>query len=122
MADLAHVVGQDLQLSASGDLALVTTSDETQQRVLHRLLTSLQSYIWQPAYGAGLSALLGSPAAAQQIAALIRVQLRNENGVAQSPEPVVTVRAGVNGVITASITYRDVGTNSMEVLTLATGG
>lgn len=122
VADLAHVFGEDLQLGPSGDLALVADNMETQQRVLHRLLTSAGSYIWQLSYGAGLPALIGSVASQQQIAAIIRAQMSYEASVAATPEPGVTLAGGTIGVVTASIVYTDNRSTKNQVLTLSSGG
>lgn len=122
MADLAHVFGEDLQLGLSGDLALVADDLETQQRVLHRLLTSAGSYIWQLSYGAGLPALIGSVASQQQMAAIIRAQMGYETSVAVTPEPSVTLASGTLGVITATIIYTDDNSSKNQVLTLSIGG
>ena len=121
MADVAHVGGQDLQLGPTGDLALVDGSDETQQRVLHRLLTSAGTYIWQLSYGAGLPALVGSVASRQQIAAIIRAQMAYEPSVALSPEPQAIVTSADVAEVTATITYTDNETGSIQTLTLPIG-
>ncbi len=121
MADVAHVVGQDLQLGPTGDLALVDGSDETQQRVLHRLLTSAGTYIWQLSYGAGLPALVGSVASRQQIAAIIRAQMAYEPSVALSPEPQAIVTSADVAEVTATITYTDNESGSIQTLTLPIG-
>ena len=122
MADVAHVMGQDLQLSATGDLALVDADAETQQRVLHRLLTSAGTYIWQLSYGAGLPTLVGSVASRQQITAIIRAQMAYESSVAPSPEPQITLEGGVIDEITATIIYTDDETRQVQTLTLPIGG
>ena len=121
MADVAHVVGQDLQLGPTGDLALVDGDVETQQRVLHRLLTSAGTYIWPLSYGAGLPALVGSVASQQQIAAIIRAQMAYEPSVAQSPEPQVTLAIGAVAAISATITYTDSASGGVQILTLPIG-
>ena len=121
MADVAHVVGQDLQVGLTGDLAVVDGDAETQQRVLHRLLTSAGTYIWQLPYGAGLPALVGSVASQQQIAAIIRAQMALEPSVATSPEPQVTLTSGGFGEISATITYTDNNSSLVQTLTLPFG-
>ena len=122
MADVAHVMGQDLQLSATGDLALVDTDAETRQRVLHRLLTSAGTYIWQLSYGAGLPALVGSVASQQQITAIIRAQMAYEPSVASSPEPQIVLEGGDVNKIIATIAYTDDETRQVQTLTLPIGG
>ncbi len=122
MPDLAHQVGRDLQVGPSGDLLLVSGADETNQRILHRLLTSRGSYIWQLNYGAGLAKMVGSIAAPQQIAAIIRSQMQLEAAVAASPEPAVQVTASAMGDVTASITYTESGSGSGQSLSITIGG
>ena len=121
MADVAHVMGQDLQLDATGDLAMVDGDAETQQRVLHRLLTSMGTYIWQLSYGAGLPALVGSVASQQQIAAIIRAQMAYEASVASSPEPQVVLTSGTLTEVSATITYTDSVSGRTQILTLPIG-
>ena len=121
MADVAHVMGQDLQLSATGDLAMVDGDAQTQQRVLHRLLTSMGTYIWQLSYGASLPALVGSVASRQQIAAIIRAQMAYESSVAPSPEPQVVLTSGTITEVSATITYTDSVSGRTQILTLPIG-
>ena len=122
MADLAHVIGGDLQLGPSGDLAIVRDDDQTQQRVLHRLLTSPGSYIWQLSYGAGLPGLVGTVASTQQIAAIIRAQMGYEASVAATPEPLVILTGGQIGEVSATISYTDATSGLIQILTLPIGG
>ena len=121
MADIAHVIGQDLQVGPTGDLAVVDGDAETQQRVLHRLLTSAGTYIWQLPYGAGLPALVGSVASQQQITAIIRAQMAFEPSVAPLPEPQVTLVSGGVGKISVTINYTSNYSNVAQTLTLPIG-
>ena len=121
MTDLAHVMGQDLQLSPTGDLAIVLDDAETQQRILHRLLTSAGTYIWQLSYGAGLPGLVGSIASQQQITAIIRAQMALEPTVAATPEPQVALIGGLIGEVSATITYTNKISGSVQILTLPIG-
>ena len=122
MADLAHVMGEDLQLAVTGDLAVVTADQETQQRVLHRLLTGAATYIWQPSYGAGLPGLIGTVASQQQIAAIIKAQMALEATVSATPEPQIVLSVGSPGVVLAAINYTDAVLGSSQTLTLPIGG
>lgn len=121
MADLAHVVGQDLTFTTSGDLAVVVGDAETQQRILHRLLTGPGSYIWQLSYGAGLPELIGSVTSRQQITAIVRAQISYESGVAAIPEPKVVVTNGDLLATAATITYTDSNSKCVQVLNLPAG-
>lgn len=122
MADLAHVVGQDLQLTPLGDLAVVTSAQETQQRVLHRLLTGTGSYIWHLSYGAGLPGLVGSVVSQQQVNAIIVAQMNYESGVAALPEPNVIVKMGDLADVCVRITYTDATLKSSQTLNLPMDG
>lgn len=121
MADIAHVIGQDLQLGPTGDLVVVDGDGETRQRILHRLLTSAGMYIWQLSYGAGLPALIGSVASQQQITAIIRAQMAYEPSVAASPEPQVVLANGIVTQVSATITYTDNASSNIQTLTLPFG-
>lgn len=121
MTDLAHVVGSDLQLSSSGDLAIISGDDQTQQRLLHRLLTSAGTYIWQLSYGAGLPSLIGSVASQQQITAIIRAQMRLEAAVLAIPEPSVILTSGQIGEVSATISYTDAVSGNEQILALSIG-
>lgn len=121
MADVAHIIGGDLQLGPTGDLALVAGDEETQQRVLHRLLTSAGTYIWQLEYGAGLPGLIGSVVSQQQVAAIIRAQLGFEASVAADPEPEVSLSGGLLGAVSATISYTSSVSTNNQVLILPIG-
>ena len=122
MGDLAHVMGGDLQVTVTGDLALVSSDAETQQRVLHRLLTSPGTYIWQIAYGAGLPSLVGSVTSLQQVGAIIRSQIGFEAAVSLTPEPTVTLTSDRASEVKATITYVDAVSGNSQILALPIGG
>jgi hypothetical protein len=117
MADATLYMGGDLQVSASGDLLTANGSDETQQRVLRRLLTNPGDYLWHPTYGAGLPGFVGHTVNVLQITAISRSQMLRETGVVQSPPPTVTVSATPNGVVTETINYADATTGRVQSLT-----
>ena len=96
--DIAHAYGADLQLSATGDLLAVDSVTRSNQRVLRRLLTNPGDYLWQPEYGAGLPARIGTLLDAEEITGLIRAQIFEEASVSQEPEPEITVVPIANGV------------------------
>lgn len=121
MTDLAHIMGGDLQISPAGDLAIVSGDDETQQRVLHRLLTSAGTYIWQLSYGAGLPGIIGSVASQQQITAIIRAQMRLEGAVLTIPEPSVVLMSGQVGEVSATISYTNAVSGNEQTLALSSG-
>ncbi len=112
MPDLNHAFGTDLALGPGGDLATVSGTDLTQQRVLRRLLTNPKDYIWQLDYGAGLGAYVGRPANAAQLQGVTQAQMQLEPTVAQSPAPVVSVVSQNNGTVTMTIRYADAVTGA----------
>ena len=116
MPDVAHIYGQDLQVSASGDLLLAAGDTETQQRILRRLFTNQGDYIWQLNYGGGLPAQVGQPQNALSIEGIIQQQLALETTVATIPVPVVTVTATPDGTTVATIKYADAVTGKTNVL------
>lgn len=118
MADIAHVVGSDLTVGPTGDLATVDLSDWTQQRILRRLLTNAGGYIWQLPYGAGLPAMVGSTVSAQQIAAKIRKQMSLETAVSRQPEPRIAIQSNQPGIVFATISYNDVLTGTSQTLNI----
>lgn len=121
MQDVFHVWGGDLSTGPSGDLAAVSGSQLSQQRVLRRLLTNPGDYIWQPSYGAGLGRYVGAPVNAAEITATIRSQMFQEASVAHSPEPVIDVQGGSDGAVYVHIQYGDVTNSGDQVLTFVVG-
>ncbi|MGH6958064.1 MAG: hypothetical protein ACREEW_15465 [Caulobacteraceae bacterium] len=108
MPDISHWWGEDLQVSATGDLALADGVELGEQRVLRRLLTNGGDYIWNVAYGAGLPGKVGALLDAPAIKSAVRSQLFQESQVARVPAPVITVRQGASpGTFYVSIAYAD---------------
>ena len=114
MADISHVLGSDLVVGLTGDLATSDTDQWTQQRVLRRLLTNPGGYIWQPTYGAGLPTVIGSTMSVQQTAAIIRAQLAQEAAVAAQPEPNIVVQGELNNEVFATVSYQDAQTGTLQ--------
>lgn len=107
MADLSHIHGQDLTVSATGGLLLSSGTEHGQQRVIRRLMTNPGDDQWTPEYGGGAPAFVGSTASADRIRAAFLKQMRMEAVVDQSVAPRVTVSAQPNGTTTATVEYRD---------------
>ena len=122
MADISHVVGFDLALGPTGDLAAVSDPSLGQQRVLRRLLTNPGDYIWNLTYGAGLPGMVGKIAQPMSIRGLITSQMLREAAVAQSPLPQVTVSSDNAGTVYAYVQYSDAATGSAQVLTVPLSG
>lgn len=110
MADISHLMGGDLALSATGDLLAVSGAEATKQRVLRRLLTNPEALIFHLSYGAGLARFVGQPAPATRIMAVIRRQMALERGVGETPAPTVDVTADRGGTVLANVTYADAAT------------
>ena len=107
MPDLAHLWGNDLSWSSTGDLAIVDTPSVTQQRVLRRLLTVPGDYIWSLDYGAGIASFVGQPGAATAIVSAIRGQIFKEVDVAQTPAPLIDLLPDQAGNMYVQVTYAD---------------
>ncbi len=118
MPDLAHLWGNDLALSPTGDLAFADGAMLTQQRVLRRLLTNPGDHIWSLDYGAGLSRFVGLPGAIDTIRATIRGQIFKEVAVARTPEPVIDVTAAPTGSIYVHVRYADAQSGTTQTLSL----
>ncbi|XRD81791.1 phage tail protein [Dyella halodurans] len=115
MNDISHLWGNDIGVSAVGDLGLASDTLRGQQRVLRRLLTNPGDNIFHPTYGAGLARFVGSTATAEEIKALIRGQMLLEEAVAKSPAPVIEVHRITNG-IAVQVNYNDAPTGQPVVL------
>lgn len=113
MSDLFHVFSGDLSASATGDLLTSDALAEANQRVLRRLLTNPGDYLWHPEYGAGLPARIGTVLDTDEITGLIRTQMLLEEGVAQDPEPQITLTPIPNG---AKVSIRFALTTGQESL------
>ncbi len=121
MSDLQHQFGSDLLVGPTGDVATVSGSALGQQRVLRRLLTNAEDYIWQLGYGAGLAQFVGQPADATRIRAVIRGQIFKETAVARTPEPVIDVVSDGAGSVSVQVSYADAKTNVTQVLGFTLG-
>lgn len=119
MQDASLLWGQDLTVSATGDLALATGTELGQQRVLRRLLTNPGDYIWQPDYGAGLGQFVGRTVNVSMIQAVIRSQILLESTVAQTPEPVIAVADSTDGGVYVDVRYVDADTGSTQILSFS---
>lgn len=118
MGDISHSYGLDIDLSAGGDLLYVP--DETQQHVVKRLLTSGGADIWYLSYGAGLGQFVGQPADVAAITNVIRSQIFQEPGVAQMPEPFVTI-SQQNTSIEVTISYTEVTSGQTQAVSFSLG-
>ena len=115
-SDLYHYFGGDLSLSANGDLLLASGDTLVEQRIIRRLLTNAGDYIWALAYGAGLGSMVGAPANATAIEAVIRSQIFQESSVAQQPAPQITTQVNTDGSVLCTIAYADATTGQTNTL------
>lgn len=127
MPDVAHIYGNDLQASLSGDLLVANQSDAGVQRCYRRLLTNPPlvngagkvtasgDYLWQQTYGAGVARKIGSPVDLPGTLAILKGQLLLERAVAPTPPPAITLTPGLNGV-SAFIKYTDANTATPQFL------
>src|SRR5579862_3217396 len=91
MADAYLDWNGDFVVSASGGLLLADGIDLSNQRIIRRLCTAVQGYVWHLDYGAGLLQRIGRPARVTSIAAVVRAQIALEASVAATPPPVIAV-------------------------------
>lgn len=115
MQDLYHYIGSDLLVSATGDLQQTNPTQRGQQRILRRLLTNPDDYIFHPDYGAGLPQQVGQVTDIAKITALIRGQILLEDAVAKTPAPTIIVKPIPSG-ISVSIRYQDATTGQPSSL------
>jgi hypothetical protein len=121
MQDIAQQYGTDLTIGPTGDLALAMGPALTQQRVLRRLLTNPNDYIWQLQYGAGLGQFVGQTTNPLQVKAVIRSQISREREIAQTPAPIVDVRMDITGALYVSLQYVDVSSGQTQLLSFPIG-
>lgn len=92
---------QDIELNTNASIRLTSGEEESNQRILRRLLTAAESYIWHTNYGAGLPAYVGqnlTPALARQIKGVIKTQMFLEQTVQRSPEPKISLSSDGNNL------------------------
>jgi hypothetical protein len=119
--DLALTFGGDLSIDATGDLAVSTGTQLSQDRIYRRLLTNPGNYIWWLKYGGGLANFLGRPAAPLRIAAIARAQMALESSVAPTPPPSITARSRKDSSVVLTIKYADASTGAQQLLTVPVG-
>jgi hypothetical protein len=98
MPDIAHLWGQDLSVSAAGDILIVDGDSLTTQRILRRLMTAEGGYIWNLTYGGGVPGRIGETLNIDLINSVIRSQIALEATVARTPAPTIRVTEILNGV------------------------
>jgi len=99
--EIWQLFNEDIQLSSNAQIRLVDGEQESIQRILRRLLTPVEGYIWHVTYGAGLPTFIGqnlSPALERQIKGLIKTQMFLEATVERNPEPKITLSTDGNNL------------------------
>jgi len=109
----------DFIVSASGGLLLADGVDLSNQRIVRRLCTAVQGYVWHLDYGAGLLQKIGRTERVTSIAAIVRAQIALEATVAASPAPVVTVVEDTDNLGAFIITINYTESASGEPVTLS---
>ena len=113
LADIYHMIGQDIGVTPTGDINTVTGNDRTTQRILRRLFTAATTadhspYPFEPDYGIGLGERVGDVTPdLRAIHGLVRSQMLQEASVARQPAPVIDVQEILTGGVVISIAYVD---------------
>lgn len=115
MPDLAHFWGQDLSVSANGDILIVDGDNLTTQRIIRRLMTAQGGYIWNLTYGGGVPGRVGDLLDIPLITSVIRSQIALEASVARTPPPIITVTEILNGV-SVTIKFYSAATGQQSTL------
>lgn len=110
-------MSSDLAWSSNGDLQIVSSVLESQQRILRRLPTNPGDYIWHKDYGGGILKWIGRPIQEPEMKTVIVTQMYLEQSVVQNPQPQVDFVSTVGGAITSGIRY--VESDSNEPVTLS---
>jgi hypothetical protein len=116
--DADHNFGEDLSLSATGDLQLSSGSTMSNQRILRRLFTNPGEYIWHTEYGGGINQFVGvdlSGTAYDQITANITANIFQEATVSQTPPPNIVFQTTQGGLY-VGISYAMAATLEPTVL------
>lgn len=113
--DLAHWHGNDLSVSATGDLLAVGDLVKGQMRLVRRLLTNLGDMWFHNDYGAGLPLYIGEPLDIDTIEAVIRYQVAIEAQVANDPQAEITLTPIFGGI---QVVIRYVDADSGNPVTL----
>jgi len=127
MPDIFHYWGNDLTVSATGDILIADDSDSTTQQILRALMTNpawndsagnpiaSADYSDHPNFGAGLPRKIGSTLSAPYIRALVRSVVLSFPSVSRSPSPTIDV-ASFNDGATITIAYVNLVTGETDTL------
>jgi len=112
----------DFIVSASGGLLLADGITLSNQRIIRRLSTAVQGYVWHLDYGAGLLQKIGKPGVPTTVSSIVRAQIALEATVSPTPPPVITVTEVANqpGVFIILIQYTFAATGEPVSLSFTT--
>jgi len=112
----------DFVVSASGGLLLADGITLSNQRIIRRLSTAVQGYVWHLDYGAGLLQKIGKPGVPTTVSSIVRAQIALEATVSPTPPPVITVTEVANqpGVFIILIQYTFAATGEPVSLSFTT--
>lgn len=129
MPDISHLWQNDLNVSSSGDLAVVDGTQLGIQRLVRRLMTRgnmpklldqpqwFGEYIWHPNYGGSVPQRIGGAFNYPLIRSQIAAQIFLEDGIAKTPLPVITFTPTDPSTLTVTIQYNDKSTGQQQLLT-----
>jgi hypothetical protein len=108
VADLSLEWNADFQPTATGDLLLCDGDTQAEQRIVRRLLTAVQGYIFHPEFGAGLPQRIGRPGRVSSIKAIVKSQLTLESAVNPRFQSTVSVAEPTpgSGLFVISISFQ----------------
>lgn len=119
MADAFLEWNSDFVVSASGGLLLADGIVLSNQRIIRRLCTAVQGYVFHLDYGAGLLQRIGRPGRVTQIASIVRAQIALEATVAAQPSPTITVDEDTDNIGAFIITIKYTESATGEPVTLS---
>ncbi|MCE0745217.1 phage tail protein [Acetobacter sicerae] len=116
MSDISHTFGYDIDISETGDLAIVSGSDIGKQRITRRLCTNPGEYIFWTDYGAGLPQRIGNTDTLGDITSVILEQMKMESAISESPTPSIKMYSLTDGTKKISIQYSDSTTDETTLM------
>ena len=111
MADVFHDWGQDLQTTATGDLLSVDSTQRSEQRIIRRLMTIEEDYIFHPEYGGSVPLQIGRAVDPLLIQGICHGQMLLEDTVSRLQVPSVDVEGRPDGTLFTLIKYVESETN-----------
>ena len=116
MSDISHTFGYDLDISDTGDLAIVSGSNIGKQRITRRLCTNPGDYIFCTDYEAGLPQRIGNTDTLSDLTSVILEQMKMEASISQSPTPSIKMYTLTDGTKKISIQYSDSNTDETTLM------